>query len=139
MNSRNGLENKFWPLLEIRCNLSNGFPISLIAHFEFLEFIFFLEVVFFLWLSVYESKMEPSGIVKRTGFPVQGSSVQNHWLAPSLTQPFILLRSMKSGPHGDLVVKNKLSPCSGTVALRQLNPTEFSLINAHSLLNAPLQ
>ena len=28
-------------------------------------------------------------------FPIQGSHVQNHWAAPSSTQPFILPRSIK--------------------------------------------
>ena len=29
------------------------------------------------------------------GFSIQGSRVQNHWVAPSSTQPFILPRSIK--------------------------------------------
>ena len=29
------------------------------------------------------------------GFPIQGSHVQNHWVAPRSTQPFILPRSVK--------------------------------------------
>ena len=29
------------------------------------------------------------------GFPIQGSRVQNHWVAPRSTQPFILPRSVK--------------------------------------------
>ena len=54
---------------------------------------------------------------------VQGSWVQNQWLAPRSIQAFILQRSIKwvQGPSGDLVVKTKLSPHSGSVALRQLN------------------
>ena len=28
------------------------------------------------------------------GFPIQGSHVQNHWVAPRLTQPFMLPRSI---------------------------------------------
>ena len=35
----------------------------------------------------------PSG--QGAGFPIQGSRVQNHWVAPRSTQPFILLRSVK--------------------------------------------
>ena len=42
---------------------------------------------------------------------------QNHWVAPNLTQPFILLWSIKwvRRTTGDLVVKSKLSPSSGSV------------------------
>ena len=45
-----------------------------------------------------------------TGFPIQASHVRNHWEAPRLTQPFILLRSIKLVPgiSGNLVVKSKL-------------------------------
>ena len=51
-----------------------------------------------------------------TGFPIQGSHVQNHWVAPRLTQPFILLRSIKwvPGIFGNLVVKSKLPPWTGS-------------------------
>ena len=35
----------------------------------------------------------PSG--QGAGFPIQGSRVQNHWVAPRSTQPFILPRSVK--------------------------------------------
>ena len=31
----------------------------------------------------------------RVGFPIQGSRVQIHWVAPRSTQPFILPRSIK--------------------------------------------
>ena len=58
------------------------------------------------------------------GFPNQGSQVQNRWVAPRSTQPFILPRLTKFVP-GSLeyqVVKSKLSPRSGFVALKQLNP-----------------
>ena len=53
-----------------------------------------------------------------------GPHVQNHWVIQSLTQSFILLRSVKwvPGIPGNLLVKSKLHPCSGPVALRQLNP-----------------
>ena len=50
-----------------------------------------------------------------TGFPIQGSCVQNHRVAPWLTQPFILPRSIKwVRVSGSLVVKSKLSPWSGS-------------------------
>ena len=51
----------------------------------------------------------PSG--QGAGFPIQGSRVQNHWVAPRSTQPFIL-----SVPEisGNLVVKSKLPPRSGS-------------------------
>ena len=44
--------------------------------------------------------------------------------APRLTQPFILPRSMilVAKTCGDLVLKNKLFPSSGSASLRQLNP-----------------
>ena len=50
------------------------------------------------------------------GFPIQGSRVQNHWVAPRSTQPFILPRSIKwvPGISGKLVVKSKLPPRSGS-------------------------
>ena len=51
------------------------------------------------------------------GFPIHGSVVENHWVAPKSTQLFILRRLFKwvQGIPGDLAVKNKLSPCSGSV------------------------
>ena len=56
----------------------------------------------------------PSG--KGTGFLIQGSRVQNHWVAPRSNQPFILPRSIKwiPGISGNLVVKSKLPPRSGS-------------------------
>ena len=64
----------------------------------------------------------PSG--QDAGFPIQGSRVQNHWVAPRSTQPFILPWSIKwvPGISGNLVVKSKLPPRSGSVALRQMYP-----------------
>ena len=47
------------------------------------------------------SKLKSSGIFGEvghhagTGFPIQGSRVQNHWGAPRSTQLFIVLRSIK--------------------------------------------
>ena len=45
---------------------------------------------------------------------IQGSRVQNHWVAPRSTQPFILPRSTKwvPGISGNLVIKSKLPPLS---------------------------
>ena len=46
-----------------------------------------------------------------------------HWVAPSLTpRSFLLLRYIKwvLGNPDNLFVKKKLSPCSGSVAMRQL-------------------
>ena len=58
------------------------------------------------------------------GFPIQGSQVQNQWMAPRTTQPFIPQRSVKWIPESPetLVVKHKLSPRSESTALRQVNP-----------------
>ena len=66
----------------------------------------------------------PSGY--GAGFPIQGFRVENHWLTPRSTQPFILPRSIKwvQGTSGNLVIKSKLPPRSGCVALRQLNPIQ---------------
>ena len=57
-------------------------------------------------------------------FSIQESHVQNHWVAPRSTQPFILLRLIKwvPGNSGEVVVKNKLPHQSGSLALKQLNP-----------------
>ena len=46
---------------------------------------------------------------------------------------FILLRLVKwvPGTPGDWVVKSKLSPCSGTVGLRQLNPIQKKSTEAY--------
>ena len=38
----------------------------------------------------------PAACIKEgTGFPIQGFPVQNYWVAPRSTQPFILPRSIK--------------------------------------------
>ena len=49
-----------------------------------------------------------------TGFPIQGIGVQNNWVAPCLTQSFILPSSVKWEPgiSGNLVVNSKLPPRS---------------------------
>ena len=66
-------------------------------------------------------------MVYGAGFPIVGSRLQNHWLTSRSTEPFINSWSTKCvpGATGDLVVKNKLSPRSGSVALRQLTPSIF--------------
>ena len=70
------------------------------------------------------TKLRAASIKEGAGFPIQGSPVQNHWVAPSSTQPFILPRSIKwlPGISGNLLVKSKWPPCSGSAAVRQLNP-----------------
>ena len=61
-------------------------------------------------------KQWPSG--QGAEFPIQGSHVQNHWVVPRSTQPFIVPRSIKwvPGISGNyLVVKcKKLSPQTGS-------------------------
>ena len=56
----------------------------------------------------------PSGF--GAGFLIQGFCIWNHWVAPRLTQPFILLRRIKwvPGISGNIVVKSKLAPWSGS-------------------------
>ena len=51
-------------------------------------------------------------------------NVQNHWVAPRSTQPFIIPRTIKGVPElpRDVTVKSKLSHRRGSVALRPLNP-----------------
>ena len=46
--------------------------------------------------------------------PDPGVHVQNHWVTPRSTQPFIILKSIKLVPgiSGNLVVKSKLPPRS---------------------------
>ena len=52
---------------------------------------------------------------------MQRFRVQNHWVAPRSTQPFIFLRSIKwvPGTPTEIVVKSRLSLHSGSAALRQ--------------------
>ena len=61
-------------------------------------------------------------------FQIQGSRAQNHWVAPRLTQPFILSRSKKwvLGTSGNLVVKSKVDEHSCT-ALWYQNLQQFRL------------
>ena len=60
----------------------------------FIQKILILNIGFQLeqWLSGYS-----------TGFTIQGSSVQDYWVAPTLAQLFILLRSLKLIPGTNLV------------------------------------
>ena len=55
----------------------------------------------------------PSG----TGFPIQGSRVQNYWVAPRPTQPSIFPKLIKQVPgiSGNLVGKSKLPLGSGSI------------------------
>ena len=48
--------------------------------------------------------------------PIQGSRAENHWVAPRLTQLFILPKSIRWVPEisENLVVKSKLPPQSGS-------------------------
>ena len=64
----------------------------------------------------------PSG--SGAGFLAQWSQVQNCWVAPSLTQSFILKKSILCVlvTPGNLMFKSKLSPHSAFIALRWLNP-----------------
>ena len=66
------------------------------------------------WWKVTFFEQWPSG--QGVGYPIQGSRVQNHWVAPWSTQPLILPRSIKwvPGISGNLVVKSKLPPRSGS-------------------------
>ena len=56
-------------------------------------------------------------------FPIKGSWVQNHCLAPRSTKSFVPPKLVKwvPGTLGDLVIKSKLSPSNGSASLRQLN------------------
>ena len=56
-------------------------------------------------------------------FSIQGSHTQNNWVAPRLTQPVILPRSIKwvPGISENSVVESKLPPHSSSAALRWLN------------------
>ena len=72
--------------------------------------------------------------------PIQRFRVQNHWMAPRSTQPFILLRSIKRVPgiFGNLVVKSKLLFRSG-YSLETIEPHPwkrvfffFNIIQLHN-------
>ena len=60
----------------------------------------------------------------------QGSHVQNHWVAPRLSQPFILPKSIKWIPRisGNLLVKSKLPPQSGS-SLEAFNVEFLTIAN----------
>ena len=64
------------------------------------------------------------------GFPIQGSRVQNRWVAPRSTQPFIFPRSIKwvPGISRNWVVKSKLPPRSGaSLELVEFYPQEGAI------------
>ena len=62
------------------------------------------------------------GYTEYRGFPIQMSQAQNHLVASSSTQPFTLPSLIKCrwvpGTPGNFVVKSKLPPRSGSLALR---------------------
>ena len=73
----------------------------------------------------------------RAGFPIHRSQDQYHWVALRLIQPFILpslIKWIRETP-GDLLLKNKLSPRTDSVVLRDMNPIHkvFFTLN-HSLI-----
>ena len=80
------------------------------------------------WTHLYTpvSKLLLNNIHNPRGvkLPIQGSCVQNQWVAPRLTWPFIFQRSIKRVPGnpGNLAVKSKLPPHGGSVTLRHLKP-----------------
>ena len=70
-------------------------------------------------ILVTDREQWPSGSV--AGFPIQGSRFKTNGCRLSLS----FLRGQSNEYQGtprDVVVKSKLSPLSGTVALRHLNP-----------------
>ena len=60
-------------------------------------------------------------MVKAAGFPIQGSQVQNHWVAPRSAQSFIFPRLI-NWISWKLSRKSKLTPGGRSVALEWLNP-----------------
>ena len=74
---------------------------------------------FRLWRMILGEDKRLNG----TGFPIQGSRVQNRWVFPRSTQPFIHPRSIKwvTGISGNLVVKSKLLPWSDS-SLESVEP-----------------
>ena len=78
----------------------------------------------FLHLCLSVNSWHGSVIFVGSGFPIQGYYAQNHLVAPRSTQTFILTRLIKwvTEISGNLVVKSKLLPHDGSVALRKLNP-----------------
>ena len=63
-------------------------------------------------------------MIRTLDLPIRGSGFKNNWKAPRSTPSFILLGLIKWRPEilGDLVVKSKLSPCSGSAGLWQMSP-----------------
>ena len=68
---------------------------------------------------------------------IRGSKPQTHWDAGRWTQHFIHLRSIKGVKEtpGDLSVKNRVSLCKGSLALRHLNPICISLSTVNEMNN----
>lgn len=73
----------------------------------------------------------PDGLVVRVLDSHLGDPAQNQWVPPKLTQLVILISSIKYvlRTPGNLLVKSKLSLCSGQAALRQLNPVDKTYLN----------
>ena len=90
-----------------------------------LGFFWFRSIIFEATRSTNLKKgaLVPCGWAKNSCME-QWSSGQNLRVAQKSTQLFIPLRSIECVPvtPGDLVIKSKLSPYRGSVALRQLNP-----------------
>ena len=80
-----------------------------------------------MW-AIMKPPLWSNGIVVKTlDSQSTGSRVQKHQVAPRLTQPFILPRSIKRVPgiSGDLVEKSKLPPRSGA-GLEAVEPHPYN-------------
>ena len=101
--------------LKVPWRIYGIFKVSFINSFQL-----FLIIIFFLSMCICFLEFD---WIKTSGI-FQASQVQNHRVASRPIQPSILLRSNKWWLRisGDLVVKSKLSPYSGSIALRQLSP-----------------
>ena len=87
------------------------------------QFVLFLNALLIYDRKIADCWFWPGGW--GTGFPHQGSQVQNHWVAPRSTQPFIHpLINWEPETPGNWMVKSELSPCSGSVTLTWLNPIQ---------------
>ena len=83
--------------------------------------IIYLYIYIYIYIYIYAAISVASSVTLmaywlRCWIPNPGVRVQNHWTAPRLTQPFILLRLVKWVPaiSGDLVITSKLPPRSGS-------------------------
>ena len=108
-NSENSMDNfrVSDPIDEIsvwRCKLDSHNSIKICENAE--------NILPGLWILLYHGAMT---WCLRCWFPIQGLRVQNHWVAPRWTQPFIVRRSIKSVPgiYGNWMVKSKLPPRRG--------------------------